>query len=161
MLSVQGGLILSLEGSLQETRKKEEASCGHRRQVQQQKVKKLPQEQIRGRQEAAGDRGQTELSQEQITRPTQTQGRAAPVRWAHSRGGGQGGADPGLATRPELPVCQPRRGAGHVQSQQIRDPDPGFWSGVCGPVSFVIAVFRDTAPDFLHLLWPIPRVRAH
>ena len=34
-------------------------------------------------------------------------------------------------------------------------------SGVCGPVSFVIAVFRDTAPDFLHLLWPIPRVRAH
>ena len=105
----------------------EEESCGHRRQVQQQEVQELTQEQIRGRQEAAGDRGQTELSQEQISWQTQTQGRAPPVRCPHSRGGGKGGSDPGLATWPELPVRQPRRGAGHVQPQQIRDPDPGFW----------------------------------
>lgn len=161
MLSVQGSLILSLEGSLQETRKKEEASCNLRRQVQQQEVQELSQEQIRGRQEAAGDRGQTELSQEQISWQTQTQGWAAPVRQPLSGGGGQGGPDPGLAAWPELPVRQPRGGARHVQPQQICDPDPGFWSGVCGPVSFVIPVFRDTAPDFLHLLWPIPGVRAH
>ena len=66
----------------------EEESCGHRRQVQQQEVQELSQEQIRGRQEAAGARGQTELSQEQISWQTQTQGREAPVRWTHSRGGG-------------------------------------------------------------------------
>ena len=58
----------------------EKASCDLRRQVQQQEVQELSQEQIRGRQEAAGDRGQTELSQEQISWQTQTQGWAAPVR---------------------------------------------------------------------------------
>lgn len=94
----------------------ETTSCRQWRSAQQQEVAEQPQEQVRGRTEAGRN-------------PGQVAGQVQEVQVRRHGGGGGERQSPGglLATRPKLPLRQPRGRHRHVQHQPLRGPHHRLW----------------------------------